>query len=270
MKVPELMERVIRKSLAYLGDLIDDWVGMREPGSLLSSSLKKALYIALNEKIIITTNGEEIAPHEFIIHVGWECRKSRSDEELKKLQEEIRQSAIRYIWMNGYYTRAEISVQIKKDVIANDLKIKASHGEMAPRIGSNDVKLKYDKIKYISRHVSTQIAFRITALEVETDKFPEGVISLSPDNPRCTIGRLEGNDIQFDHPGVSPIHAVLAMTPGGDILLADAQSEGGTFVNQVQLSYGEVVKINSGDTLILGSLRVVVYLSTLIATAGNS
>ncbi|RRR69794.1 MAG: FHA domain-containing protein [Candidatus Viridilinea halotolerans] len=76
---------------------------------------------------------------------------------------------------------------------------------------------------------------------------------LDPNDPQITIGRVSC-DITLDNPQVSRFHAQIDRTPGG-LLLRDAGSSNGTFVNGQRLSGAHPLK--PGDVIQIGAFKFV-------------
>jgi pSer/pThr/pTyr-binding forkhead associated (FHA) protein len=68
-----------------------------------------------------------------------------------------------------------------------------------------------------------------------------------------TVGRSEDNTIQVSAPGVSRRHARIAATTTG-FVLADLESQNGTFVNDERVSEHELA---DGDRITIGAVDLV-------------
>jgi len=66
--------------------------------------------------------------------------------------------------------------------------------------------------------------------------------------PRTSIGRVKENEISIPKPSVSRKHAVIAQTPGGDVI-TDLDSGNGTIVNDERV---KTRKLEDGDRVRLG------------------
>jgi len=73
-----------------------------------------------------------------------------------------------------------------------------------------------------------------------------------------TVGRLDDNLIQIEHPSVSSHHAQLTMT-GGDYHLKDLNSTNGTRVNGVPISEKQ---LREGDRLRFGKVEAIYHSKT--------
>ena len=80
----------------------------------------------------------------------------------------------------------------------------------------------------------------------------EDAQSLTLSRPVTTIGRREGNDIVFDDPQVSRLHAEVRVD-GGRFVIVDCQSTNGTQVNGTGV---ERQVLESGDQITIGAHRM--------------
>lgn len=85
-------------------------------------------------------------------------------------------------------------------------------------------------------------------------------ISLVLSSARAVIGRSSDADARIEDPSISRRHAELTQTPSG-WRLADLDSTGGTFLNNLRLNDGEQVRIHDGDTIRLGGCRLTASLT---------
>ncbi len=85
-------------------------------------------------------------------------------------------------------------------------------------------------------------------------------------NIPLTIGREQGNDIRIDNPAVSGIHARV-FREGDKIILEDAGSTNGTFVNGEKISHAE---IGPGDDVMIGKHQIGLLLESGEAAADDA
>jgi len=64
-------------------------------------------------------------------------------------------------------------------------------------------------------------------------------------------------------PGVSRLHAILILQPDGSWAVEDPGSENGTTVNGSEIPVGQLVPLNSGDTICIGAWTAI----TIVASA---
>src|SRR5437763_305533 len=69
------------------------------------------------------------------------------------------------------------------------------------------------------------------------------------------IGKLSSSHLRIDDESVSRMHAVIEIAGPGEIYIIDLGSTKGTLVNGQKVNKA---KVQSGDTIVLGSTRIVV------------
>lgn len=74
-----------------------------------------------------------------------------------------------------------------------------------------------------------------------------------------TVGRTENNDIPLDDNSVSRFHAYFQEDPKKGLLLSDADSRNGTFVNGEKLKAKSPVAVKPGAKLRFGSIDMTLY-----------
>ena len=75
-----------------------------------------------------------------------------------------------------------------------------------------------------------------------------------------SIGRDDDNEIVIPDASISSVHALLRRDENGDFYLRDMDSLNGAFVNDRPVpsqEEGEAVKLDSGDTVRLGGVRLI-------------
>ena len=77
------------------------------------------------------------------------------------------------------------------------------------------------------------------------------------------IGKLSSSQIRIDDETVSRMHAVIEVAGAGEIFIIDVGSAKGTFVNGQKINK---TKLNSGDTIMLGSVKIVVTMGEAVAS----
>lgn len=76
------------------------------------------------------------------------------------------------------------------------------------------------------------------------------------------IGKLSSSQIRIDDESVSRMHAVIEVAGAGEVFIIDVGSAKGTFVNGQKINK---TKLNSGDTVMLGSVKIVVTMGEAVA-----
>jgi pSer/pThr/pTyr-binding forkhead associated (FHA) protein len=88
------------------------------------------------------------------------------------------------------------------------------------------------------------------------DDTRETHLQFSPGGKRLSVGRGTDNDLCITHSSVSKIHSSMMMNREGTLLLADAGSTNGTFINGRRIAYGEARQIEEGDVVGFGEVEV--------------
>src|SRR4051812_41755119 len=83
-------------------------------------------------------------------------------------------------------------------------------------------------------------------------KTNEGLRSHVIDKPSFTIGRTQDADLPILESSVSRLHLMVKVQPDG-VYIADQKSVNGTLFNNQQLAPGQVVQVNPGDIVSLGT-----------------
>ncbi len=78
------------------------------------------------------------------------------------------------------------------------------------------------------------------------------------------IGKLSSSQIRIDDETVSRMHAVIEVAGAGEVFIIDVGSAKGTYVNGQKINK---TKLNSGDTVLLGSVKIVVTIGEAVAGA---
>jgi len=112
------------------------------------------------------------------------------------------------------------------------------------------------QLQYKTQHVSlnlrsTEAAFARMGWAVEVKKRPG-----KPFPERITIGRAPNGDVVLRFGYISKLHAYFQVTEQGEMFLHDHNSANGTAANGTALMSGAPVRIQAGDVLEFGALRV--------------
>jgi pSer/pThr/pTyr-binding forkhead associated (FHA) protein len=90
------------------------------------------------------------------------------------------------------------------------------------------------------------------------------IIEIGESNPRVTVGRREGNTIQFNNPTVSGSHAIL-LYQGGRYFFQDSRSTNGSFLNGERVT--ATVELANGARLRCGNFPLQFSVTKPIAGA---
>lgn len=81
----------------------------------------------------------------------------------------------------------------------------------------------------------------------------------SPKTRPILAGRGSDNDLVIPDQAISKTHCQFEFAPGGVVLVSDAGSSNGTFVNKVRVDARTPVPLKQGDTLSLGRFEFQFY-----------
>src|SRR5215467_8943188 len=80
------------------------------------------------------------------------------------------------------------------------------------------------------------------------------------------VGKLSSSHLRIDDESVSRMHAVIEIAGPGEIYIIDLGSTKGTLVNGQKINK---CKVQSGDTIMLGSTKLVVTVGDPVAATGD-
>jgi hypothetical protein len=213
------VESLLRKLLGRLGEGIDR--------KLAPIGLPEDLISRLEDAIEAGAR-QNVAPNQFKVLLPYEEFCRLSGQYRQALAEELKASAREFINSRRYVTRGPLSVEIECDLFSDSPAVKAAGEQAAPLI----LKLKI-----------AGGSERELALEA---------------GQAILIGRESACHVRVDDPSVSRFHCSIAISKGGELIIADLGSANGTFVNGESLAAGQTHKLNSGDELKIGDMSLTV------------
>ncbi len=104
-----------------------------------------------------------------------------------------------------------------------------------------------------------QQGLTVTSDVMRYEVFPVVKTQRNPWKDHVSIGRARNNDIVLPDSSVSKLHAHINLDKGGAISIGDAGSRNGTKVNEAKLEGGKAAPLQSGDTLTLGRVEVLLF-----------
>ncbi len=124
-------------------------------------------------------------------------------------------------------------------------------GKAAAESEDTDKQLQY-KTQHVSLNLrNTEAAFERMGWAVEVKKRPG-----KPFPERITVGRAPNVDVVLRFGYISKLHAYFQVTEQGEMFLHDHNSANGTAANGIPVRAGSPVRIQAGDALEFGALRV--------------
>lgn len=246
-----LVERLLHRALESLGRAVDRRFGLAPETSnqLTTSLLIERMRRLIDERIIEDERRGRLAPHVMKLKIEWGTHTDAPEEAIEELKNEVLAAAIDHINDQRLRTFAPVRVEVAADIFTTGITVDPSFGEFeeeARRISEGGADTPTESKKEI-----------VLVAEIRS---PEGQEQTSlrvvPGGPRIDIGRAADNDLCLRHPSVSKIHATMAMTREGSLLLSDAGSTNGTYINGRRIAYGEARALHDGDVVNFGEVEV--------------
>jgi len=185
-----------------------------------------------------TVTGKRFAPHVITIKLDWTTPTSASTTAVKELENEVLVTAMDYIADHRFNIFAPVQIVTEDDIYADSIVITSSFGTER-RLGQDEA----TPGNLLSPTVAPRLIKVFVRLSLPGADH-ETVLRFEP-CLRLTIGRAADNNLIIDHDSVSTVHAILAMSQNGDLLVSDSGSTQGTFVNGRCLIPGELEKISA-------------------------
>ncbi|MBX5477525.1 MAG: FHA domain-containing protein [Pyrinomonas methylaliphatogenes] len=246
-----LVERLLHRALESLGAALDRRLGL-EPNTstaLTTSRLIERMRRLIDERAVEDAHRGRLAPHVMKLKIEWGTHSSAPDDLIEELKKEILTAAIDHINDQRLRTFAPVRVEVVADIFTTGITVDPSFGEFeeeARRLREGGVETPAESTEEI-----------VLVVEIRS---PEGQqqtsLRMVPGGQRIDIGRAADNDLCLRHPSVSKIHATMAMTREGSLLLSDAGSTNGTYINGRRIAYGEARAFREGDVINFGEVEV--------------
>jgi hypothetical protein len=232
----EKLEYLMRRKLRGAGARFDETLGLNSPDSMPDVSV----LIAGMERLIeerVDAHGVKADRREGLslrlrLRVPFESEVSGGD--LAELRDEIAAAAAEYIAYNGLGVPVPDEVEVVKDIYADrafvDVIVETRGAWVGPAV-----------------RVTARVSSPEGGREIPVEFVPGG---------RVGVGRAGENALVLPYRGVSKFHAVMLLRPDGALVLADAGSANGTYINGRRMSYGETHALGEGDTVAFGTVAV--------------
>lgn len=246
-----LVERLLHRALESLGRAVDRRFGLAPETSnqMTTSLLIERMRRLIDERIIEDERRGRIAPHLMKLKIEWGTHTNAPEEALEELKHEVLAAAIDHINDQRLRTFAPVRVEVAADIFTTGINVDPSFGEFEEEAR---------RIREGGDETPSELQREI-ALVVEI-RSPEGgqraSLRVVPGGKRIAIGRAADNDLCLRHQSVSKIHATMAMTREGSLLLSDAGSTNGTYINGRRIAYGEARLLQDGDVVNFGEVEV--------------
>lgn len=261
--------------LSKLGDTFDRITGRNwNPSSnLATSKLEEKLKLLLDAEVREEQGGGRFVPHLFKLKIQWNKFSTDSDADLRKLEDELHAAAIDHINDRLYHTYAPIQVSVEKDYFVEGVQFIAGFGKFGE--SAEDEVAVNVTLKNIPVGETPPAEEPPSEAEIEHEEAhgPEICFDLAVegkqvrrcvtfgDKKRFSVGRSGTNDIVIDDPSVSKVHASVALSSSGGIVIADTGSTNGTFIGGSRMPYGKAAPLNEGSKIKFGDVEALVSVS---------
>jgi len=256
----EKAEAFLKRTLERLGSAVDKKVshtdagpGGRRPGlsSRKVSDLVSSLERAIESELKPDENGiRRLAPNRIKVLFTYEERARLTEPYLESLGQEFKATAYEFINNRRYMTSGPIQVEVGTDLFVESTTIKVSFEPESQPSASRTATSTGSKSAS-----ETERAIRLFSADGHTFG-----VGLSAAGPPAYIGRAAGSAVRIDDPSVSRLHASIALRASGEIVLSDLGSANGTWVNGHVVNSSEAHKLEDGDVVTVGDVRLKVVI----------
>lgn len=256
-----LPERLMKRLLEGFGDAVDRKLGrvVDDKTGLTTSTLVGRMIALIDERIRNEGPKGMIAPHFMKLKVEWGTHADAPTEIIKELETELLAAAIEHINDHRYRTLAPVKIETEVDIFTSGVSVDPTFGEFEQQLKERDEERRRGKAndpaptpEVVSPPSDVNITARVSTGSMTFD----AVLVMTPGGRRISVGRGKDNELLLNDGSVSKIHATMLMNREGTLLLADAGSTNGTFINGRRISYGEARQIETGDVVGFGHVEV--------------
>jgi len=257
-------DRLLRGVLTKLGDTLDRVTGRRytPSSSLATSELSERIKKLLDTEARQTEGKGKVVPHHIILKMQWDKFATDDSTTLDSLRDELLIATIDHINDSTYYIYAPVDIEIKPDYFTEGVKLIASFDSIFTS-PENEAEMNVTVPSFKPGVLIPDALpeppkpprIELTA----TFDVPGGtklIKAVFPDNGRLSVGRTVENAVRVDDVSVSKHHAVIAVTDGDSLSVADTGSTNGTFKNGERIAYGKAVEFTEADKISFGTVSV--------------
>src|SRR5262245_5966421 len=202
-----------------------------------------------------------IAPNHFKVRLTYEEASKLTPLQIELLSRDLEAATHEFIHNRRYQTQGSIAVEVVSDLFASSTIINAEFGQ-ADQPGAN----VSDASGVASRAGQPQATTSAGGLR-DVRPEPQSLtlsakdgqqyrVDLTKQGAPAYIGRAAGNAVRLDDPSVSRVHCSMALRSDGRIVISDLDSANGTFVNGQVVNTGEAQKVESGDDIQVGDVKL--------------
>jgi FHA domain len=256
-----LPERLMRRLLEGFGEAVDRKLGrvVDTKSGLTTSTLIHRMTRLIDERCRDEGQKGRIAPHLLKLKVEWGTHSEAPADLIKELEAELLAAGVDHINDHRYRTLAPVRIETEVDIFTSGVSVDPSFGEFEEQLRQRDEQrrraqeLGETNIPKALPHVSDiSLVAHVLALGETKDIS----LRMTPGGRRLSVGRGTDNDLHFNDPSVSKVHATLMVNREGTLFLADAGSTNGTFINGRRIAYGEARQVEEGDVVGFGDIEV--------------
>jgi len=255
---------LVQGALTRVGDMFDKLTGRswKPANSLATSGLIERMKTLLNAEIKQDAEGRNFVPHNIKLKMQWDKFSTDSEENLKKLENELLTAAVDHISDNRYYTYAPIKLEAKPDYFTEGVKLFVSFDTFheTEREAELNVTIPAAKVSDLLPDVAPVVE-KMKAAGALVVKFDIGSGPVErrfdiEEGKRLSVGRTKENDVALAHTSVSKMHASLLLNSEAKLVVADTGSTNGTYLNGERIAYGKAIEVFASDTIKFGAIDV--------------
>jgi len=256
-----LPERLMHRLLEGFGEAVDRKLGrvVDAKSGLTTSTLISRMTRMIDERVRDEAHKGRIAPHVLKLKIEWGTHSEAPADLIKELEAELLAAAIDHINDCRYRTLAPPRIETEVDIFTTGVSVSPTFGEFEEQLAKRDEEIR--RAREHGEVVIPKAAPPVSDVKLEARVASQGAakdipLTMTPGGRRISAGRGSDNDLCLNDPSVSKVHASVMMNREGTLLLADAGSTNGTFINGRRIAYGEARQIEDGDVVGFGDVEV--------------
>jgi hypothetical protein len=256
-----LPERLMRRLLEGFGEAVDRKLGrvVDAKSGLTTSTLINRMTPLIDERVRDEGPKGRIAPHVLKLKIEWGTHSEAPADLIKELEAELLAAAIDHLNDNRYRTLAPPRIETEVDIFTSGVSVSPTFGEFEEQLAKRDEEIRRAREQgeiVIPKGAPPVSDVGLEARVAIMGDVKDMPVTMTPGGRRISAGRGTDNDLCLNDPSVSKVHASVMMNREGTLLLADAGSTNGTFINGRRIAYGEARQIEDGDVVGFGDVEV--------------
>jgi hypothetical protein len=217
-----------------------------------------------------------LAPHLFMVKLEWGEYSQTDPEVIRELEYNLLAEAIDYIQNSFYRTLAPPRVETEISPHATGITVEVTYGEFESRLWGPLGKPGTEQVLEVIAAAERVTPSEQVAVGEGQDKDGRSVLGearpstaivaafgggekwleIAVGGRALLVGRAPGSDLLLEDPSVSRLHATIALDGGGQLLVADAESAHGSYINGTAISAGEARPVTERDIVRFGQVEV--------------